>query len=228
MSNLCHELPRGEIDCCEWCGDDKTIYLYSVTGKVVDKPGIRADIIGLCSICLRQVRQGRIPADKLFIRVAIREQARVEDIFMALAIPIPIKLKYLEEEKEDVMHFILAISTHIDYLLELNQKEKAVNFLRGDIIKKLMDDGGMKPADIARDIGQNKSFVVNHLKLKKAFPEAKPDDNDLLIEHYMIAAKTNNPEKWLMKAQQKNLSVGELKKVVKDSCVEYQSLKKNN
>ncbi len=217
MSNaLNKELIFEDIEECEWCGEDNNLHIFSITRRVIDQPGIRADSIVLCEKCLKNYEKSKIPAEKFFIRIAIREQEKLENVFKALSLPIPITLKKLEEEKDSVSHTMVTIATHIDYLVELSQKEKDLAFVRGEIIKRLVDDAGVQPAEIAREIGRNKSFVVQHLKMRRAFPDAEPNDNQLLVEHYMTAATTNNPDRWLEEAEEKGLSPGALKSAYKD------------
>ena len=216
---LVEKLSRSDVERCDWCGKDQQLHTYNITGKASDVSGIRAEIIVLCSCCLNVVIKDQIAEEKLFIRIAIREQITLEEIYKSLQMPIPINLKKFEEEKKHLIDLLMTVNAHVGYLLQLNQQEKAIAFIRADILRALVEEAKMTPSEVAINIGRNKKYVVEQLKLRRAFPNAIADDNTLLLDHYMVASKVNYPEDWLLKAQEKGLNPKELKNLIENDDV---------
>jgi hypothetical protein len=74
---------------------------------------------------------------------------------------------------------------------------------------------GKKYKGIGADIGKGESTVRAYAQTFAAFPGEEDRPKELTFSHFTIAARTNNPEYWIERANKEHLSVREMRKAIK-------------
>lgn len=106
----------------------------------------------------------------------------------------------------------------LQVFINLVQQGEATLWAQAAWAMEMTGKYGRKTAKmLAVDTGLSASYVRQIVATAKAFPEPESRAQDLSFTHHRMAAMTEDPERWLTAATEKELSIAELRREINDT-----------
>lgn len=227
MHRLCRQAKNEDmrLHYCEYCGRTPGAYeTHHITPKGMGGASpireIRANKINLCVECHDLAHDEKVERSELYVRVAVRENVAVREVYEANKLAVPENIEELETEKEELKQertgaFWMPNEQLISALIDLEHKEDELHFVRGQIIEVLVERG-FSQSYIASQSGRSTAYVRLHLRTYRAFRDESTRNPFLSWTHHRIAAETDDPAGWIEKAAEEQMSTREMARLVKE------------
>lgn len=202
---------------CERCGKPATGEPHHLRYRSHGGSDIPENLIQLCFDCHRAVHDGKIPRDELLKIVAEREGRKIEEIAKIIGITTletenkitasPVGGQLAQYSLEDLLQLYVNITEEVDN----------THWERGAILVVLIDGMGQKPSWIASKVATSAAQIRELAKTFRAFPEESSRAKDLSWFHHRLAANTDNPQKWIQLAAEKQWSTRQMREQIKSA-----------
>jgi len=199
-------------DFCEFCGSPAHGWPHHIKTRGAGGKEKPYNLIQLCGECHRKVHDGKIRRRQLIEIAAKREGMSEKEIYDLLG--------WLIEDKapKDVLieRSVLAGKTLEDAIeLYISCVERGEDSMwdRAAIVTALYETG-LTPRQIASSLGCSASLCRKFVRTFNAFPDPEKRIPFLSFRHHVIAAYTDDPEKWINLAADNHWSTREMQEHV--------------
>lgn len=195
---------------CEYSGRTGFVHVHHVRPRSLGGEDIPENLISLSPEVHQAVHDGKVDRRVLILIVARRENLTPKEVCARIGEPVPSDWPDFEPPGE------VSWEEAIQLAVSLEEAVDDCKWRQGEIFAALVDAGATQ-RQVASEIGKSGSYVRERIKTWRAFPEEDTRVRDLSWQHHRIAAKTDDPQKWIAKASDNGWSTRDLERAVKEA-----------
>lgn len=198
---------------CEYCGRPDYTEQHHIKTRGAGGPDIGENLIRLCASvennCHDRAQQYKIDRLELVQIVAVREGLTPQEVCLRIGIPVPDKFPPVREIKEPP-----TLEELIQAYINVDERQDECNFLKGQLLAALVE-AGVKMGWIASQVRTSISQIKVLIRTYRSFPKEGMRIAELTWYHHRLAAHTDNPEEWAMKAADEEWSTRQMSSAIK-------------